>query len=135
MKIYLICPVRNASDDKQRLVASYVEKLESEGHVVHYPPRDVRQTDDGVGYAICFAHREAMVGCDEVHIFWDDESRGSLFDFGMAFMLRRLQGFPIRIVNAVKEDSHKSFKNVAMFLTREAEKIDLITSTIRGGVK
>ena len=50
MKIFLICPVRTSDD---RYFADWiVYRLEQEGHTVHYPPRDVDQTDDGVGLEI-----------------------------------------------------------------------------------
>ena len=87
-RVYLICPVRSCSEADWLFADAYVAWLERDGASVHYPPRDVDQTDDGVGLAISEAHREAMLGCDEVHVIWDGGSVGSHFDFGMAFMLR-----------------------------------------------
>ena len=42
-KVYLVCPVRNCSDEVSRLLTGYVSELEKEGYEVHYPPRDVEQ--------------------------------------------------------------------------------------------
>ena len=86
MKIYLICSVRNADTQSVAEATAYVQELEAQGHVVHYPPRDVSQ-DDPTGVAICAAHLNAMQECDEVHVLWDVTSKGSHFDFGMAYAL------------------------------------------------
>lgn len=85
--------------------------LESAGHRVHYPPRDVDQTDDGVGLAISEAHRAAMVRCDEVHVVWDPGSTGSHFDFGMAFMLQAWRKVPIVLARPVELTATKSYGN------------------------
>jgi len=87
-KIYIICPVRNISEDWKSGIENYVKMLESQGNKVHLPWRDVEQ-DDKTGYNICEAHREAMEEADEVHIAWDGKSEGCLFDLGMAFALKK----------------------------------------------
>jgi len=92
-KVFLICPVR--SGQFEAVANAYVESLERLGWEVHHPPRDVDQTDDGIGLKICEAHREAMRNCEEVHIIYHPDSQGWLFDFGMAFMLEK----PICLVN------------------------------------
>lgn len=114
MKIYLICSVRNAKPESISEAENYVKSLENDGHTVHYPPRDVDQTDDGVGLKICECHRKAMIECDEVHILFDPDSRGSLFDFGMAFVLNK----PIRVVNDITRTKHKSYGNVMLELSK-----------------
>jgi hypothetical protein len=88
VKIYLICSVRNADEISKNRSEDYVKKLESRGHSVHYPPRDVSQ-DDASGAAICASHFFAMQCSDEVHVIWDVESKGSHFDLGMAFALKK----------------------------------------------
>ena len=88
MKVYLICPVRCADPAVLERCAAYVESLERDGHTVHYPPRDVDQGDT-TGLGICDAHLRAMEAADEVHVAWDVESKGSHFDLGMAFALRK----------------------------------------------
>jgi nucleoside 2-deoxyribosyltransferase len=96
MKIYFIMAVRGGVAEDAKL---YFERLEAAGHEVHYPPRDAPQ-DDETGAMICEAHRRAMVDCDEVHVHWDVESKGSHFDLGMAYAL----GKPIVPVSCVHAD-------------------------------
>jgi hypothetical protein len=67
---------------------NYIEMMESVGNIVYYPARDTNQ-DDKVGYSICVQNQIAISDCDEVHIFWDKDSSGSLFDLGMAFALKK----------------------------------------------
>ena len=42
--IYLVCPVRNCDHATKLKMDIYVANLESAGHEVHYPPRDVDQS-------------------------------------------------------------------------------------------
>jgi len=85
-KIYIICPVRNCTEEEQKQLEAYVEKLEEQNCVVHFPPRDVDQTLEGKD--ICIKHRERMWDANEVHIWWNPDSKGSYVDFGMAYMRR-----------------------------------------------
>jgi hypothetical protein len=120
-KVYLICPVRGASEADRRFAEEYVAGLERDGVRVHYPPRDVDQTDDGVGLAISEAHREAMLGCDEVHVIWQPGSVGSHFDFGMAFMLRAWKKILIVLARPVEPTPTKSYGNkLAAVAARDA---------------
>ena len=111
MRVHLICPVRNCTPEVARFTDDYVGRLESRGAQVHYPPRDVDQTDDGVGLAISQAHREAMRDCDEVHVVWDPNSVGSHFDLGMAFMLQAWRDVPIVLASPVEPTPTKSYGN------------------------
>jgi hypothetical protein len=121
-KIYLICPVRNASKDQLEGMREYVANLEAQGHEVHFPPRDVDQSNDDGGVRICYEHRAALFECDRVDIYWDPMSYGSHFDLGMAFMLslqRVADGLPpIEFVtaHAVDKVKDKSFQNVLVNL-------------------
>lgn len=104
MKIYLICPVRNPTINCSGLVAA----AEKNDYVVHYPPRDVNQ-DDPTGERICREHLAAMKDCAQVWVVWDANSKGSHFDFGMAYAL----GKPIKLIGAVQPDSDgKSYYKV-----------------------
>lgn len=88
--IYLICPVRRATEEQLESMRVYVESLEDLGHIVHWPPRDVDQSNDDGGVRICREHRDFLQGCDEVHVWLSDDggmSIGSHFDLGMAYML------------------------------------------------
>lgn len=120
--IYIICPVRRATDEDRRAMEAYAEALEAEGNHVHLPHRDVDQTNDDGGVRICLEHREAMRLCNEVHVWLlpgQGLSEGSFFDLGMAFMLAgefadghwgRLK---FKIANGrLDRTEHKSFQNV-----------------------
>jgi hypothetical protein len=86
--VFLICPVRNATDEQKRRMNDYINGLEKSGKIVYYPARDTDQNDN-VGYRICSDNREAIRQAKEVHIFWDKYSNGSLFDLGMAFAMNK----------------------------------------------
>ena len=117
MRIYIICPVRNATQIELHKINEYVRSLEKLGHIVHFPPRDTNQ--DNTGIQICEQNRKAIEDADEIHIFWvGGQSKGSLFDFGMAFMLRK----PIVLINKVIQTSTKSFENVLLTLHERNEK-------------
>lgn len=105
---YIICPVRNISLEQQKEIDGYVLSLEKQGINVHYPPRDVEQNDP-TGFNICFSHRQALLISDEVHIFWDINSKGSHFDLGMAFAL----GKKLVLVKSYQPDNEgKSYLKV-----------------------
>ena len=101
MKIYIICPVRNITAEQKKEIDDYVANLEAEGHIVHYPPRDVNQNDE-TGWNICAQHRAVMKTCDRIDIFWDKTSTGSHFDLGMAFMMEQM---PIKLVKKYQDDT------------------------------
>jgi hypothetical protein len=84
-KAFLICPVRGHNMDETR---KYVEKLESEGWTVHWPPRDTDQSDP-IGLNICLTNLDAIEESDQVFLVYDPTSLGSHFDMGMAFALRK----------------------------------------------
>lgn len=84
--IYIICAVRNATPERIAEIRAHAVRLRSEGYDVHFPPDDAPQ-DDPTGEAICRVHRHAMRRANEVHVFWDVESKGSHFDLGMAYAL------------------------------------------------
>jgi len=124
MKIYLISPVREVSEETDIFVDAYVAKLEELGHEVHYPKRDVEQNDKH-GISICFKHARAMIECDCVHIIWDKTSFGSHFDLGMAFILKK----PLHLVTTLMDDySEKSFEKVIKYIEKEGYNYDLFTS-------
>jgi len=117
-KVFLICPVRKINKVTKTFIDTYVKTLEALGSwEIHYPPRDVDQTDDGIGLKICEAHRKAMRECDEVHIIYHPDSQGWLFDFGMAFMIEK----PIYLLNQKLIDFpvNKHYINVARELHRK----------------
>lgn len=107
MKIFIICPVRGATDGQQNDIRQYISVLKSRGDTVYYPADDTDQTD-ATGYRICADNRKAMLNSDEAHIYWDKNSRGSLFDLGMAFAMHK----PIKIINGIELSIGKSFTNM-----------------------
>ena len=111
MKIFIICPVRNIKKQENQTIQQYIAKLESQGHQVHYPPRDTNQNDK-VGFNICTENKHAVESADEVHVYWNPTSTGSLFDLGMAFAL----GKTIQLINSVESTPTKSFNNVLLKL-------------------
>jgi len=102
-RIFIICPIRNASSEFIDKVYKYVDSLEKNGHKVYFPHRDTDQ--NGKGIDICEQNRNGIEKSDEVHIFYDSKSQGVHFDMGMAFML----GKPIKIVENEKYGKGKSY--------------------------
>lgn len=113
MKIFLISPVTNIRSIEEDVtqVAKYVKMLEDNGHNVHWPLRDTDQNDP-IGYRICCDNLRAIENADEVHVWWNPETRGGLFDLGAAVAL----GKTIRLANSVQETTGKSFENVIIEL-------------------
>jgi len=112
-KGFLICPVRSGKYKGE--AERWVKMLEEEGVEVHYPPRDTDQTDDGIGLHICEQNRAAIEDADSVYIIYDADSRGSHFDLGMAFALRKR----ILLINVDNPTPHKSFFNLLLALLEE----------------
>ena len=119
-KIFLICPVRNITEEQKEKTKQYIERLEQQGHKVHWPPRDTNQ-DDPIGLRICTDNAAAIIWADEIHIWWDPNSQGSLFDFGMSFICYILGSKKIVLANPdeVKPTEKKSFNNVLLALHKE----------------
>ncbi|KKT41425.1 MAG: hypothetical protein UW30_C0008G0044 [Candidatus Giovannonibacteria bacterium GW2011_GWA2_44_13b] len=119
-KAFLVCSVRNATPEQKTTSESYVKNLETKGYKVHWPPRDTNQQDDLIGLRICSDNRAAIKGADEVHIMWDPNSQGSLFDIGMAFAFEK----KIVLANpdAIQPTQAKSFNNVLLTLDKGFKK-------------
>ena len=117
MKVYLICPVRNSSEEQRMHAQKYVAQLEKEGIVVHYPPRDSDQREDGIGLIVNESNRNAILSSDEIHVMWDSTSYGSHFDLGMVFMLRTMRDLPIKLVTEVQRTEGKSYSNILLELS------------------
>ena len=113
-KIFIICPVRGVTPVVRAQIVYYIKVLEEQGNEVYWPEFHTDQ-DDPIGLAICLQNRKAINEADEVHVWYDEKSQGSIFDFGMtfAFMLTQHQK-RIIIANhwAVRPTEGKSFQNV-----------------------
>jgi len=117
MRIFLICPVRFASEEQTRAIADWVRYQENvEGNVVHWPARDTLQTQDSL--KICGDNRFAMEHSDEVHVWYEPTSQGSVFDIGMAFVFKK----PVFLVNpgSVQPTDSKSYNNLVIALDEKA---------------
>ncbi len=119
-KVFIICPVRGATKKEDAVIQKHISDLESKGHFVHYPPRDTDQNDK-VGLRICFDNREAIKKADEIHVYWNGKSTGSLFDLGMAFMRGKLV-FLINKNDVEKQakKGKKSFQNFLLGLDKKS---------------
>lgn len=113
MNIFLICPVRGLRKKQRIAIAAYVISLEKLGREVYWPWRDTDQ-NDLVGLRICTDNLRAIRRADEVHIWYNPKSQGSVFDFGIAFGLRK----KIVLANPdmVLPTENKSFANVLIAL-------------------
>lgn len=113
MKIYIICPVRGGTPKD---VEDYVIEQEKLGNVVYFPPRDAPQ-DDPTGWDICQTHLANMIDSNEVHVFWDVNSRGSHQDLGMAFALVK----KLRLIKTYQPDTNgKSYVKVMRIWEKES---------------
>lgn len=117
-KIFLICPVRNVKPEVKKRIEAYVTQLEDEGYDVYWPARDTDQNDP-VGITICETNRAAIERADAIHIWFDLQSQGSLFDIGMtfAFLLTMQKRIVIANRDEVQRTPHKSFQNVLLELS------------------
>jgi len=97
-KIFLICPVRNASENQRSWIEEYVEQKSIEGYTIHAPHLHTRQKDLFGGYAICKQNAEAVASSNEIAIYYDKSSTGSVFDLGVAFALQK----PLVLLNGDK---------------------------------
>lgn len=154
MGIYLICPVRKKKKNwlkrffewigiltdkekqEQEAIKKWVNMMENHDCKVHWPPRDTNQIDP-IGLRICEDHAKEILKNKTTMVWWDEESKGSHFDFGMSFMLavlgkmlrngeltlkelgELLNGRYGRLILTVdskkpKRTPHKSFNNVLL---------------------
>lgn len=113
--VYLVCPVKYATDEELEKIRKYVEQLESVGYKIYWPYRDTNQEDE-IGLRISEDNCDAMMQSKEIHVWYSILSLGSIFDFGMAFTTDR----PIILANpeAVTSTEGTSFPNMLLELHR-----------------
>ena len=109
MKVFAICPVRNADPELTAAIGKEIADLEAAGYEVHWPPRDTPQ-DDPIGTSICACNRDALLAADFVAVWYDPTSQGSLFDLGIAWGA----GKRVVLLNEVTPTECKSFANVLL---------------------
>jgi hypothetical protein len=83
---FLICKVRGASKEVLEDNQAYVSAYSLFGKKMYYPPVDTDQSDTN-GFNICWENRQGIRNSKEVHVKLDKDSKGSVFDLGMAFAL------------------------------------------------
>lgn len=98
MKIMII----GSTEYQYTRIADHARLLRLAGHEVYIPAFDDHENLNDL--EICEHNREMMQKVDEIHVIWNQRSLGTLFDFGMAFAMRK----PIRIIYIEK----KTFKGV-----------------------
>ena len=76
----------------QDRMSQHKTELNSQGHQVKIPAFDNMPNLDEIG--VCTYNLNAIKWADEIHIFWDQRSIGTIFDFGMVFALNK----PISII-------------------------------------
>ena len=94
-KIFLICPVRNATNEQRKWIEEFVKAKYIEGYSIHAPHLHTRQIDLFGGYAICKQNAEAVASSQEIDIYYDQSSTGSVFDLGVAYALHK----PLKLLN------------------------------------
>ena len=94
-KIFLICPVRNATEEQRKWIEEFVERKTQEGYIIHAPHLHTNQVDPLGGYGICKQNSEAVASSEEIDIYYDQSSTGSVFDLGVAYALHK----PIKVLN------------------------------------
>ena len=108
LDITIICPVTYASKETKEKLEHYAKRLEANNNTVHLPHRDTNQTLSG--YEKCIKNINEIINADEVHIFYDSDSKGVHFDMGALFMLQRLfSDVKIVLAEPVKEKDDFSF--------------------------
>ncbi|MBQ2947161.1 MAG: hypothetical protein IJE04_04910 [Bacilli bacterium] len=94
-KIFLICPVRNATESQKKWIEEFVKEKINDGYVIHAPHLHTVQSDLFGGYAICKQNANAVATSEEIDIYYDQSSTGSVFDLGVAYALNK----PLVILN------------------------------------
>jgi hypothetical protein len=95
-KVFIIRPVRltNYSIDKaiEGIRNAYSETVE-----IHDP--SIHTDQEANEYEICSNNSSAIKNADEIWLWYNDQSKGSHFDIGIAFTLNK----PIRFINNVNK--------------------------------
>ena len=98
-RIFVIGPVRNIDKVTYAVIEKWVHAREAEGYKVHWPARGDTNQDDPVGLDICTANREAIRQACRVGIWFDDKSRGSIFDLWMLYYFLRDAFTGVEVIN------------------------------------
>ncbi len=105
-KVFIICTVRDASEEYRKKLENYVSELENNGILVHLPHRDTNQ--NATVFEICTENMRAIKESDEVHIFYSSSSQGTHFDMGVAFANNK----PLVVVSNEQYGEGKSYSRM-----------------------
>ena len=86
-KVFLICPVRNATEEQKKYIKEFVKEKNQSGIEVHAPHMHTVQQDMFGGYTICYQNANAIADSIEIDMYYDQSSTGSVFDLGVAYAL------------------------------------------------
>lgn len=112
-KIYIICPVRKLTNEEKNKILDYVNELEKQGHLIKCPFRDTDQNDE-IGLRIIEEHSQDILWANQIHIWWNPTSEGSIWDIAQAYLATRLMRKKIILINPenIEITPDKSFTNV-----------------------
>ena len=91
---YIICTVRNTTEEDQKVFKKYAAKLEALGMNVHLPDPNADYQKDPNGLNICLRHRQETASSRDVRTFWNPTSEGSVFDLACTIIASK----PIKLV-------------------------------------
>lgn len=83
-KVYIICPVRNITKKQKETILKYYDKISKTCDVYLPFLNNIKNI-----LKIYKNNIEALIKADEVHIFWSNNSKGSIFDLAISFVLNK----------------------------------------------
>lgn len=121
-KIFIIGPVRDADEELKNKLEVYAGEVYIAGNIPYLPHLSTNQEDPNGGINICMQNRAAILESDEIHVWYDPNSVGSIFDLGMAFSHDKI----IKLINPedVQPTNEKSFANVLLSLHKRFTPIE-----------
>ena len=96
------------------------KELKKQGHKIRMAvfdnhPKMYRSVD------ICYANADNFIWADDVHLFWDGRSTGTICDIGMIIMRNKIEGKPKLIIEKIES---KSLVKVALELSKDTADAD-----------
>lgn len=114
---FVICPVREATDETEIFIKEYISEQEKKGKKIYWPKINTNQIDE-IGARICIENVNALANSKEIKVFYDPSSKGSHFDIGNVFLLYFLTDKPISLINTPEDKEGKSFVKLINFLDK-----------------
>ena len=129
--IYMLCPVRKATEEQVAFLRGYKQKQEARGCWVHYPGDDTVQDDESGGYRICMDHCNEIAHSKTVHAY-RVASTGSYVDLGTALREHQRRGMDILLINRKDVEAlveEQTTKGILKSYERVLLKLDDITKS------